>query len=145
MLQFLHILMLQVTAQTRVSEVKEQLEKLLSVPFAQQKLLFAGRLLTGELKYISSNVAKSGTQLYLITKFFIVKFIYFKIIPLSQYTCILGQFQINFIIIFFPQKDLGTEYIRLLLQKVLCNYRVHPNHMKVHTKCGPNKTINKQI
>lgn len=53
--------MLQVTAQTRVSEVKEQLEKLLSVPVAQQKLLFAGRLLTGELKYINSIVAKFGT------------------------------------------------------------------------------------
>lgn len=53
--------MLQVTEQTRISELKEQLEIMLNVPIAQQTLLFKGQILTGKLKYLNTNVAKSGT------------------------------------------------------------------------------------
>ncbi|XP_054286693.1 ubiquitin-like protein 4A [Macrosteles quadrilineatus] len=59
---------IEVTGQTRVSEVKEQLDKLLGVPVLQQKLLFTGRPLTDEKLLSDYPTIKDGTKLNLIVK-----------------------------------------------------------------------------
>jgi len=57
---------LEVTEQTRVQEVKEQLDKLVSVPPAQQKLLLTGRPLADDKCISDYPSVKEGTRLNLI-------------------------------------------------------------------------------
>ncbi|XP_054281148.1 ubiquitin-like protein 4A-B [Macrosteles quadrilineatus] len=59
---------LEVDDQTRVSEVKEQMEVLLGVPADQQKLLIIGRPLSDEKLLSDYPAIKEGTKLNLIVK-----------------------------------------------------------------------------